>query len=57
MFYVLVASLPETIERAKELGGEVLMEPVTDAAGVSFARLRDNSGHHFGIFSMPAPAA
>lgn len=55
VFYVLVASLPETIERAKELGGEVLMEPVTDAAGVSFARLQDNSGHHFGIFSMPAP--
>lgn len=55
VFYVLVADVPATVERAKGLGGEVVMEPVTDAAGVSFARLRDNTGHHFGVFSMLAP--
>lgn len=56
VFYVLVADVPATVERAKGLGGQVLMEPVTDASGVSFARLHDGAGHHFGVFSMPAPA-
>ncbi|GAA4477376.1 VOC family protein [Microbacterium panaciterrae] len=57
IFYVLVADVPAIIEQAKTLGGDVLMEPVTDAAGVTFARLRDNGGRHFGVFSMPAPIA
>lgn len=57
IFYVLVADVALTIERAKTLGGEVLMEPVTDAAGVTFARLQDNGGHHFGVFSMSTPSA
>ncbi|MEV6324064.1 VOC family protein [Nocardia sp. NPDC051787] len=56
IFYVLVADVAETIDRAINLGAEVLMEPVTDAAGVTFGRLRDNTGNHFGVFSMPAPA-
>ncbi|GAB3740298.1 VOC family protein [Microlunatus parietis] len=56
IFYVLVEDIAATIEKAKVLGAAVAMEPVTDAAGISFARLRNNTGHHFGIFSMPAPA-
>lgn len=56
IFYVLVADVVETIPRATELGAEVLMEPLTDASGVTFARLRDSTGNHFGVFSAPAPA-
>lgn len=57
IFYVLVEDVPATIEKAKSLGAEVTMEPVVDAAGVSFARLRDAGGHHFGVYSMPQAAA
>lgn len=57
VFYVLVEDIPATLEKATALGAEVTMEPVVDASGVSFARLRDASGHHFGVYSMPAPAA
>lgn len=53
IFYVLVADVAATIEQATALGAEVLMEPVTDASGFTFARLADNTGHHFGVFSTP----
>ena len=56
VFNVLVEDVPSTIEKARSLGGTVTMEPVVDAAGVSFARLRDADGHHFGVYSMPSPA-
>lgn len=52
VFYVLVESVPEMIEKAKGNGGKVIWGPVTDASNVTFARLLDNSGHQFGIFSM-----
>ncbi|GAQ66477.1 hypothetical protein SsS58_06908 [Streptomyces scabiei] len=26
-----------------------------DSAGLTFARLQDTAGNHFGIFSVPAP--
>jgi hypothetical protein len=32
----------------------VLMEPVTDAAGITFGRLRDTAGNHVGIYSPPS---
>jgi predicted enzyme related to lactoylglutathione lyase len=54
IFYVLVQDVAKTLDRAKNLGAEVVMEPVTDAAGITFGRLRDSSGHHFGVFSPPA---
>lgn len=54
IFYVLVQDVNETIKRAEELDGKVVMSPVTDASGITFARLHDNAGHHFGVFSMPA---
>ncbi|MEQ0558450.1 VOC family protein [Amycolatopsis sp. NEAU-NG30] len=53
IFYVLVQDVEATVERAEELGGKVLMPPVTDAAGLTFARLEDSAGHHFGVFSAP----
>ena len=40
-------------QKAKENGGEVIWGPVTDASNVSFARLKDNTGHQFGVFSAP----
>ncbi|MFT0800025.1 VOC family protein [Bacillus swezeyi] len=54
IFYVFVQDVAENVKRAEEIGGEVVMKPVTDASGVTFARFRDNAGHHFGVFSMPA---
>ncbi|MEH0416842.1 VOC family protein [Streptomyces sp. B21-083] len=55
VFYVLVQDVAATVERAEELGGKVLMAPTTDAAGLTFARLEDSTGHNFGVFSAPAP--
>jgi predicted enzyme related to lactoylglutathione lyase len=55
IFYVLVQDVAASVERAEELGGKVLMPPVTDAAGITFARLEDSTGSHFGVFSMPTP--
>jgi predicted enzyme related to lactoylglutathione lyase len=55
IFYVLVQDVAATVERGRELGAEVLMEPVSDAAGFTFARLEDTAGNHFGVFSVPAP--
>ena len=52
-FYVLVEDVPAAIEKAKENGGEVIWGPVTDASNVSFARLKDNTGHQFSVFSAP----
>ncbi|MFE7902907.1 VOC family protein [Streptomyces sp. NPDC057424] len=41
-------------EGGRDLGAEVLMEPVSDAAGFTFARSQDTAGNHFGVFSVPA---
>jgi predicted enzyme related to lactoylglutathione lyase len=57
IFYVLVEDIPATIEKANGLGAEVTMEQVTDASGISFARLRDANGNHFGVYSMPTTGA
>ncbi|MFD5156746.1 hypothetical protein ACFWMJ_01495 [Streptomyces hawaiiensis] len=55
IFYVLVQDVAATVERGRELGATVLMEPVSDSAGLTFARLEDTAGNHFGVFSLPAP--
>lgn len=55
IFYVLVQDVAATVEQAGKLGAEVLMAPVSDAEGLTFARLRDTAGNHFGVFSTPAP--
>lgn len=51
-FYVIVEDVTTMIEKAKTNGGKVIWGPVTDASNVTFARLSDNTGHQFGIFSM-----
>ncbi|MFD3843585.1 VOC family protein [Streptomyces sp. NPDC058642] len=53
-FYVHVQDVAETVERGQGLGTKVLMEPVSDSAGFTFARLRDTTGDHFGVLSAPA---
>ncbi|MDT0344178.1 VOC family protein [Streptomyces litchfieldiae] len=47
-------STSSTPTPGQELGAEVLMEPVSDSAGFTFARLEDTAGNHFGVFSVPA---
>ncbi|MEU1938155.1 VOC family protein [Streptomyces coeruleorubidus] len=54
VFYVRVQDVAETVERGRGLGAKVLMEPASDSAGFTFARLRDTAGNHFGVFSVPA---
>ncbi|MEU5891833.1 VOC family protein [Streptomyces sp. NPDC047461] len=54
VFYVHVQDVAETVRRGQGLGAQVLMEPVSDSAGFTFARLRDTTGNHFGVFSAPA---
>jgi predicted enzyme related to lactoylglutathione lyase len=54
IFYVLVQDVAATVESGQELGAKVLMEPVSDSAGFTFARLEDTAGNHFGVFSVPA---
>jgi predicted enzyme related to lactoylglutathione lyase len=53
IFYVLVQDVAATVEHAEALGAEVLMAPVSDSAGLTFARLQDTAGNHFGVFSVP----
>jgi hypothetical protein len=55
IFYVFVQDVAAMVERAEKLGAEVLMTPVSDSEGFTFARLKDTAGHHFGVFSVPAP--
>jgi predicted enzyme related to lactoylglutathione lyase len=55
IFYVLVQDVAATVERGRELGAKILMEPVSDSAGFTFARLEDTAGNHFGVFSVAAP--
>lgn len=54
--YVLNTNTPGvTYHSVMTPGAEVLMEPVSDSAGLTFARLKDTAGNHFGVFSAPAP--
>lgn len=52
VFYVFVEDAEKEIKRAQENGGELVWGPVTDESNITFARLKDNSGHQFGIFSV-----
>jgi DNA-binding MarR family transcriptional regulator len=56
----LTASGRRVLTKAAKVFGDELeirhgSPPVTDAAGVTFARLEDSTGNHFGVFSLPAP--
>ncbi|MEU8612369.1 VOC family protein [Actinoplanes sp. NPDC048791] len=54
VFTVLVADTAATCRQAEAAGGKVLVEPVTEPGGLTFAHLLDPSGNHFGIFTPPA---
>jgi predicted enzyme related to lactoylglutathione lyase len=54
IFHVLVADTADTCRQVAAAGGKVLVEPVTDASGLSFAHVLDPSGNHFGVFTPPA---
>lgn len=54
IFYVLVQDVAAAVKRGQELGAKALMEPVSDSANFTFARLEDTAGNHFGVFSVPA---
>jgi predicted enzyme related to lactoylglutathione lyase len=54
VFCVQVGDVAATCRRAEELGGKVLVAPVTIETGLIFAHLLDLDGNHFEIYS-PAP--
>ncbi|MCP2335732.1 VOC family protein [Actinomadura rupiterrae] len=55
IFYVVVRDVTETVSQAEALGGKVIVPATTTEAGLTFAQLQDSAGHHFGVFSPPAP--
>jgi uncharacterized protein len=54
VFVVRVADVAVTAERTKELGGTVVVEPVTMEDGMVVAYLTDPNGSMFALFS-PGP--
>lgn len=57
MFYVQVDDIQASVERAAELGGEIIM-PVTVVPGmVIFAHFKDIEGNLIGLVSSEAPPA
>ncbi|WP_125772567.1 VOC family protein [Companilactobacillus furfuricola] len=50
-FYTLVSDVNAAIADAKDNGAKVIWGPVTDKTGLTFARLNDDTGHQFGVFS------
>ncbi|WP_019631178.1 VOC family protein [Actinomadura atramentaria] len=54
VFYVLVRDVAETVARAEELGGKVIVPRTETERGLVFAHLADAAGHHFGVFTPPA---
>ena len=53
-FGVIVDDVEATCRRAKEVGGSVVVEPVTYGPhGMTYAYLADPSGNLFGISSLP----
>ena len=54
IFSVVVPDVSATCERITDLGGRVLLGPVTmDETGLVFANVEDLDGNHFGIFCPP----
>jgi predicted enzyme related to lactoylglutathione lyase len=54
VFATLVADVPAACARAEELGGKVLVAPITAESGLVFAHLLDPDGNQFGVFAPPA---
>ncbi len=54
IFNVLVADTAAACRQAEAAGGKVLVGPVNEPGGLTFAHVLDPTGNHFGIFT-PAP--
>ena len=52
-FFVLVEDVAAVCADAEQLGGKVLVPPVTSPNGLVFAHLLDRAGNRFGVFSPP----
>ena len=53
-FFVLVSDVAAVCAGAEQLGGKVLVPPVTTPDGLVFAHLLDRSGNRFGVFTPPS---
>ncbi|MFI6266536.1 VOC family protein [Micromonospora sp. NPDC051006] len=56
IFYVQVADVAQTCQRAEAAGGKVLVPVKTNGNGLTLAHLLDPAGNHVGVFAPP-PAA
>ncbi|MGH3714455.1 MAG: VOC family protein [Micromonosporaceae bacterium] len=54
VFYVLVADVADTCQRAEAAGGKVLVPPTEAPDGLKFAHLLDPTGCQLGVFTRPA---
>ncbi len=52
--YVDVDDLQATLDKAKSLGGEVVMPPMDVPGGPSIAQFKDMDGNIIGIMKPPA---
>ena len=53
IFYVKVADAAETLKRAEQLGGRVVMPPTDVPGGITFARFADPEGNVVGLVRRP----
>jgi uncharacterized protein len=53
VFNVQVEDVPAACDRAKSLGGTVVVEPQTAPTGLTFAYLADAEGNTFGVWRPP----
>jgi hypothetical protein len=54
VFMVVVEDVAAVCAQAEQLGGKVLVPPITTPAGLTFAHLLDRSGNRFGVFRPPS---
>ncbi len=54
VFAARVTDVERTCRQAEELGGKVLVAPMTTDFGLQFAHLLDRDGNHFSIYSPPS---
>jgi predicted enzyme related to lactoylglutathione lyase len=54
VFMVVVEDVAAACTHAEQLGGKVLVAPITTPSGLVFAHLLDRSGNRFGVFAPPS---
>jgi uncharacterized protein len=53
IFYVKVADPAETLKRAEQLGGRIVLPPTDVPGGITFARFADPEGNVIGLVRRP----